>query len=114
MLSRRGRRKLLDIRENGKLARDWIEGMSASDFAADVKTFYAVTRALEVISEASRGIDLESKARFSHLPWGDIAGAGNIYRHDYEEVSAVLVWKTVAVALSPLLAAVEAELHDED
>jgi uncharacterized protein with HEPN domain len=31
-----------------------------------------------------------------------MAGAGNIYRHDYEDVAAKLVWETVQLALPPL------------
>ena len=31
-----------------------------------------------------------------------MAGAGNIYRHDYEDVAAKLVWDTVQLALPPL------------
>ncbi len=30
-----------------------------------------------------------------------MAGAGNIYRHDYEDVVAKLVWDTVQLALPP-------------
>jgi len=31
-----------------------------------------------------------------------MAGAGNVYRHDYEDVVAKLVWDTVQLALPPL------------
>ena len=31
-----------------------------------------------------------------------MAGAGNIYRHDYEEVGEKLLWDTVQLALPPL------------
>ncbi len=39
-----------------------------------------------------------------------MAGAGNIYRHDYEDVAATRVWATITVALPPLRAVVEQEL----
>jgi len=39
-----------------------------------------------------------------------MAGAGNIYRHDYGEVRQRLVWGTVADRLPALLAAIEQEL----
>lgn len=39
-----------------------------------------------------------------------MAGAGNIYRHDYEDVSAQQVWDAVQIDLPPLRAAVEREL----
>jgi uncharacterized protein with HEPN domain len=40
-----------------------------------------------------------------------MAAAGNVYRHDYEDVAAEFVWETVQRALPPLQAAIEAELR---
>jgi uncharacterized protein with HEPN domain len=42
------------------------------------------------------------KCRHPQIAWKEMAGAGNIYRHDYEDVAAKLVWDTVLLAL-PLL-----------
>jgi uncharacterized protein with HEPN domain len=39
-----------------------------------------------------------------------MAGAGNVYRHDYEDVVAQLVWDTVQRALPPLRAVIEDEI----
>jgi uncharacterized protein with HEPN domain len=39
-----------------------------------------------------------------------MAGAGNVYRHDYEDVAARYVWKTVKESLPPLREAIAAEL----
>jgi hypothetical protein len=41
--------------------------------------------------------------------WKDIAGAGNVYRHDYEEISTDMLWNTVKALLN-LLEVVEQEL----
>ncbi|HLG80286.1 MAG TPA: HepT-like ribonuclease domain-containing protein [Bradyrhizobium sp.] len=42
-----------------------------------------------------------------------MAGAGNVYRHDYEDVSAHFVWNTVHDALPPLRSVVEEELSGD-
>jgi uncharacterized protein with HEPN domain len=42
------------------------------------------------------------KARYPSIAWKNMAGAGNVYRHDYEDVAAKLVWDTVQLALPPL------------
>jgi uncharacterized protein with HEPN domain len=39
-----------------------------------------------------------------------MAGAGSIYRHDYEGVLDEIVWDTVQNSLDPLSVAVELEL----
>jgi uncharacterized protein with HEPN domain len=65
---------------------------------------------LEIISEASRRLPDDMKARYPGIAWKQIAAAGNVYRHDYEDVAAQLVWNTVQQALPPLRAVIEAEL----
>jgi uncharacterized protein with HEPN domain len=54
MLSDRARLALSDIRDNMRLARDFVVDMSPDAFAGDRRTFYAVTRYPEIISEAAR------------------------------------------------------------
>ena len=54
MLSDRARLALYDIRDNIRLARQFIEGVSIEVFKEDRMRFYATTRALEIISEATR------------------------------------------------------------
>jgi uncharacterized protein with HEPN domain len=38
-------------------------------------------------------------------------GAGNIYRHDYEDVAARYIWDTVQLALKPLRVIIKAEIE---
>src|ERR1700722_14752907 len=104
------RKRLLDIRDNIRLARAFIEGVDFDAFRDNQLLFYAVTRALEIISEASRRLPDDMKARHPNIPWVEMAGAGNVYRHDYEEVRQLLVWGTVHNRLPVLLAAIEQEL----
>jgi uncharacterized protein with HEPN domain len=76
-------RWLNDIRHNIHLARRFTEGVTYDAFRDDDLRFYAVTRCLEIISEASRRLPAELKARHPEIPWTDMAGAGNVYRHEY-------------------------------
>ena len=76
-----------------------------------MRTVFAVIRCLEIVSEASRRLPDELKARHPSIPWRDIAGAGNVYRHDYEDVAAKLVWDTVQVALPALQAVIAQEIE---
>jgi uncharacterized protein with HEPN domain len=108
--SERDRQTLIDIQENACLARDFTNGLSYAAFASDRRTFYAVTRCLEIISEASRRLNDEVRARHSHLPWRAILGAGNVYRHDYDVVIESLVWRTVNEDLPTIILFAETEL----
>jgi uncharacterized protein with HEPN domain len=48
--------------------------------------------------------------RHPSIAWKDVAGAGNVYRHEYEDVAAKLVWDTVQLALPPLSDVIAREL----
>ena len=98
-----------EIRDNIRLAQSFVEDIDLRTFRADMRTIYAVTRCLEIISEASRRLTKGLKSRHPDIPWKDIAGAGNVYRHDYEEISTDMIWNTVK-ALPSLLVVVEQEL----
>jgi uncharacterized protein with HEPN domain len=110
MLSNRARLALTDIRDNIRLAEQFAAGLSFDALKADRRTFYALTRCLEIISEAARRLPQSLRNRHPELPWRAIMGAGNVYRHDYDNVAEEIVWRTVENNLSPLLAAVESEL----
>ena len=86
MPSRGDRQSLLDILDNIRLAREFTADVSLETFENDVKVLYATTRCLEIVSEASRRVSAEMKARHASVPWPIIAAAGNVYRHDYRAV----------------------------
>jgi uncharacterized protein with HEPN domain len=102
---------LHDILRHVDLAAGFVAGFDRATFEADPRTVYAVTRCLEIISEASRRLPDELKARHSAIAWKDMAGAGNVYRHDYEDVGPRQVWDTVQLALPPLRTVIVCELE---
>ena len=101
---------LRDIIHHIDLAASFITGYDRASFTDDVRTVYAVTRCLEIISEASRRLPADLKARHPSIAWRQMAGAGNVYRHDYEDVAAQYVWETVQLALPLLRVVIEEEL----
>lgn len=102
---------LRDIERHIQLANQFVAGFDYDTFQNDQRTVFAVIRCLEILSEASRRLPDELKARHASIPWRDIAGAGNVYRHDYEDVAAKLVWDTVQQALPPLQAVIAQEIE---
>jgi uncharacterized protein with HEPN domain len=110
MPSRPADTALRDILHHIELAETFSAGFDRASFKQDIKTVYAVTRCLEIISEASRRLPNDLKARHSAVGWKQMAGAGNVYRHDYEDVAAEFVWETVKRALPPLRVVIKTEL----
>jgi len=101
---------LTDILHHIDLAQHFAQNHDFESFRDDTMCLYAVTRCLEIISEASRRLTDDLKARHPEIAWKQMAGAGNIYRHDYEDVAARRVWDTVQLSLPPLRLVVEQEL----
>ena len=61
MPSKTSAQRLRDILENIDLVQAFTSGLAYTDFESDRKTVYAVVRALEIISEATRGLPGELK-----------------------------------------------------
>jgi len=62
-------RWLADIRHNIALAENFTAGVAYDDFKDDVLRLYAVIRCLEIISEASRRLPDDLKARHPSIAW---------------------------------------------
>jgi len=108
MSSKNSAQRLRDIIDNIDAIRAFTADMNLGDFTGDRKTVYAVTRALEIISEASRRLP---DALHPGIDWTAIAAAGNVYRHEYEVVDEALVWYTVQHSLTDLQDASSAEVR---
>lgn len=75
---------------------------------ADWLLRHGVQRGIEIISEACRRIPPDLQASQPQIPWADIAGIGNILRHEYHRISDTIIWNVVVDRLPPLRRAVEA------
>ena len=40
------------------------------------------------------------KAAHPDIPWQAIAGIGNVLRHDYDEIDAMVIWQTATSRMS--------------
>jgi uncharacterized protein with HEPN domain len=92
-----------------------IAGKNFRDFERSWVLRSAIERGIEVISEASRHLGREIKSQHKDVRWKDIAGIGNILRHDYQRVDGQIIWNAVKddlPALKKALLAIKASLKD--
>ena len=75
------------------MARAIVGVSDAAQLSRDLTRRYAAERCIEIISEASRRVPAEWKLEHPSIPWSDIAGIGNILRHDYEDVNLDIIVK---------------------
>jgi uncharacterized protein with HEPN domain len=93
--------RIQDMLESIQGIEDAIAGKTFRDYQRSWLLRSAIERGIEVISEASRYLDNDLKAQHN-LRWDDIAGIGNILRHEYQHVDATIIWRAVKNDLAPL------------
>jgi uncharacterized protein with HEPN domain len=105
--------RLTDISEAIERIHGVLKDISLDAFENDWQRQWLVERGVEIISEASRHLTDDLKARHPEIPWQKVAGIGNVLRHDYESIAAPVIWKLAQVDLPTLEKACRAELASE-
>ncbi len=90
----------------------YTAGKTFEDYLLDDMRRDAVERCLEIVSEASRYVPLQAKARHPEIAWRGVADFGNVLRHDYPNVKDRRVWEIVTDDLAPLKDAIDGMLRD--
>lgn len=57
---------------------EYIQGMDYEDFYGTKLVQDGVIRQLEIIGEATKKLSSDLRDKYSHIPWQDIAGMGEI------------------------------------
>jgi uncharacterized protein with HEPN domain len=97
---------LRDILETIDAVADMIAGVRLESYRHDFKLRRAAERCIEIISEASRKIPEDMKARFPDQPWPEISAMGNLLRHEYGRIDDLIIWKIATRSLPELRAAI--------
>ncbi|KUK98872.1 MAG: Uncharacterized protein XE10_1953, partial [Methanoculleus marisnigri] len=84
--------------------------MSYEEFFEDDKTVYAVTRALEVIGEATKCIPRRVRENCPSLPWSEMTGMRDKLIHAYFGINRAIIWRTIQDDIPPLGSTVQS-LH---
>jgi uncharacterized protein with HEPN domain len=102
MATRSSSLRIHDMLESIRGIEKAIAGKTFRDYQRSWLLRSAIERGIEVISEASRHLGRDLKAQHKDVRWEDIAGIGNILRHEYQRIDAAIIWKAVKNDLPPL------------
>jgi uncharacterized protein with HEPN domain len=105
--------RLTDIIDATELISSEMANVTLDAFEIDRRKRWLVERGIEIISEASRRLPADMKARHAEIPWPKVAGVGNVLRHDYADVAHDVLWHVVRDNLPPLEKACCTELARE-
>lgn len=87
--------RLHDVLESITMARREVADTTLDDFEHNRRKQLIVERCIEIISEASRHLSADLKARHPAIPWSRVAGIGNVIRHNYERVAPDVLWSII-------------------
>jgi uncharacterized protein with HEPN domain len=82
--------------------REALVDQTKASFTDNLMLRLAVERLLEIISEASRHIPSEIKAKEPDINWRRLADLGNWLRHAYHRTDPGILWDMVENDLDPL------------
>jgi uncharacterized protein with HEPN domain len=112
--SNKAPRYLQHIIDNAQAVFRYTEGMDLTAFEEDRKTYDAVERCLQRITEAVMRLGEQAPALMPDQPWRRIRGLGNRLRHDYDSIEEDKLFDIVRNDLPGLYAAAVNALSRED
>lgn len=95
--------RLLHMRDAVALALEFTSPRSRTDLDTDAMLMLALTRLLEIVGEAAKGISQPTRALAPAVPWREIAGTRDRIAHGYYDINLDVVWEILTVDLPALL-----------
>ncbi len=95
------------ILDAARQAADLARSRTRADLDADVTLSLSLTRLLEIIGEAARGLTPAFREAHTDVPWHKMAGMRDRLVHAYFDVNIDVVWQTVTQDLPPLIRRLE-------
>jgi len=83
------------MKSKKEYAERFVENLSFEEFAAGLKTSYAVIRCIEIIGEAAKNVPDDVRDQYPNVPWKEMAGMRDIVIHLYFGVDPQKVWRAV-------------------
>jgi len=91
----------------------FVKGRSRSDLDSDEKLALAVTRLLEILGEAARGLSRDFKNSNPQIEWKQIMGTRDRLIHGYFDVDLDIIWAIITRDLPPLIKELEGLLSEK-
>lgn len=111
-LDERDAAHLWDMLDAARHAKGLIAGVGYDELMADIRTRYALERALEIIGEAARRVSPPLQAPHPEIPWKGIIGFRNVLAHEYGEIDYRRLHTVAAQGVPALIAALQRVLGE--
>ena len=92
-----------DMLEFGQKVLSYTEGLDETSFVADVLTYDATLRNMELIGEAATHVPDHVREAHPEIEWRAIIGVRNRLAHGYLQISDSVIWSIIQEAIPDLL-----------
>ncbi len=103
---------LADMVEFASNSMDLLGDLDRTDLEADMRSRYAVIRAVEIVGEAATRVSDDTRRRLSTLPWRQIIGMRHMVIHGYDAIRLDVVVDVVRNRMPILIAEISKVLGD--
>ena len=104
--------KLYHMLDASRKVIEFSQGKNRNALDFDEMLSLALTRLLEIVGEAAKGISLEIRQRYNETPWKQIAGTRDRLIHGYYDVDLDVVWSIITVDIPLLIIELEKIIKD--
>ena len=91
---------------------EFVRDTDLKAFIKDDKTSSAVVKKFENIGEAAKHIPDDVRARYSDIPWKEMAGLRDRLIHFYFGIKYELVWETIKTVIPQVRPKLEKAVRD--
>ncbi len=104
---------LADILQAAEQISSFLHGVGKGSFAASDLLQSAVVWQIEIIGKAAKRLSEETRLAHPEIPWGKLAGMGDILVHAYDDVDVSDVWSTAIIAIPDVARKINAMMQPE-
>lgn len=90
---------------------EFTRGKSRADLDTDEVLLLAITRLIEVVGEAAKGVSERFRESHPRIKWKAIAGTRDRLAHGYLEVDVDILWSIVSTDIPVLLRELDKAVH---
>lgn len=106
--------RLIHILDSIRSVQDIVSEYAQQDIVADLRTRLALERLFQLITEASRHVPPEVRAKEPQIDWRAMINLGNILRHGYDQVDIPTLISIAKTDLPRLRTFVERVIAEEE
>lgn len=101
-----------DMLRYSEIAQELLGSLDAASLAADVRSFLAVSCAIQIVGEAASHLSAEARDALPDIPWRKVIGMRHHIVHGDQQVRADILVDTIRNDVPELVALLRRALED--